>query len=120
MRAGLGARVVDGMSRRVRAARRVNEAFNSWNKQNTAALVKEEDCHFIVDLSAPRQAEKHYEESPDWEVVLSHPFLDTSSSRFPFKSFYIPKFSPARNAFNQYLLLRSKSRVAKREQHPSA
>mmetsp|Transcript_33118 Transcript_33118/g.104746 ORF Transcript_33118/g.104746 Transcript_33118/m.104746 type:complete len:278 (+) Transcript_33118:1150-1983(+) len=92
---------------RVEAARREDETFNSRNVQDTSRLERSEDCALLVDMVAAHQQEEHYEEKKGWEIVYEEPFLDVASSRFPFKTFYLPWMFARKNTFGRYILLKN-------------
>ena len=64
-------------------------------------------CDYIIDLDLPHQLEPHYNNSPDWQVLVAWPFLDAENSSSPFyRAFYVPGKSELHNSFGQYCLLK--------------
>uniref|UniRef100_A0A7S0E6U3 Mannosyltransferase n=1 Tax=Hanusia phi TaxID=3032 RepID=A0A7S0E6U3_9CRYP len=97
----------DSLWGRVEGARSEDETFNSRNLQDESRLERAENCALLVDMATAHQQEDHYEEQEGWEIVYEEPFLDVASSRFPFKTFYLPWMFNRKNSFGRYVLLKN-------------
>jgi alpha-1,2-mannosyltransferase len=61
----------------------------------------------LVDLETEDQKESYYsQESKEWQVIYSLPFLDSSRSHPLFRAFYVPYVSQQKNKFNSYHLMK--------------
>ena len=69
----------------------------------------------MVALREPGQAEPPLEERPPWRKVYAEPFLSHSNSRWPWRSFWVPGLSHARNVWGEYQLLRNTRLLEKLE-----
>lgn len=88
--------------------------MNTMNEEDFSRYIPESDCDYIIEQRLKKQVERDYLEDPNFRVVLSIPFLDASSTKFPYRSFYFPLDAYEKHLrYNPYYLLR---RVIKGEE----
>ena len=77
------------------------------NEEDFSRYIPESDCDYIIEQRLKQQVERDYLEDANFRVALSIPFLDASSTRFPYRSFYYPLDGYEKQLrYNPYYLLR--------------
>eukprot|EP00742_Colponemidia_sp_Colp-10_P010632 GILJ01011695.1.p1 GENE.GILJ01011695.1~~GILJ01011695.1.p1 ORF type:complete len:594 (-),score=54.56 GILJ01011695.1:88-1836(-) len=85
----------------------IPEGMNDMNREEVSRYTEISKCKYWIDLELNNQQESALSKSTDdWEVLYRYPFLDSSSSRFPYRAFYIPFLSTRKNVYADYVLLR--------------
>lgn len=89
----------------------IPSAMNDRNLEESSRYVPLNTCDYVVDLNLPDQVEiKLWEEPATWELLHSELFLDAERSHSPFRSFYIPIFTPQYVKYAEYALYKRKSK----------
>ena len=89
------------------------------NEEDFSRYIPESDCDYIIEQRLKQQVERDYLEDANFRVALSIPFLDASSTQFPYRSFYYPLDAYEKQLrYNPYYLLRrvAKEDIEKREE----
>ena len=85
--------------------------FNDRNQEEPSRYMALEECHYLLDLDLPDQAEPHYLADTDtWELVHQERFLDAGRSHPIFRAFALPFLvNPSTHlSWNPYVLLKRK------------
>ena len=69
-------------------------------------------CSYIVDLDAPWQAEERYALRPDFDVMVSLPFLRASATPALLRWLWMPKRAAGAAVFDSYVLLSKKGNAS--------
>ena len=81
--------------------------MNNLNQEDLSRYVPESDCDYLIDQKLPKQVEPNYLEDSHFRMVLSLPFLDSTHTAFPYRSFYVSIDDyEKRLKYNPYYLLR--------------
>lgn len=81
--------------------------MNNLNKEDITRYVPEAECDYLIDQKLPKQVEPDYLRDPSFKVVLSLPFLDSTNTAFPYRSFYVSLDDYEKHLrYNPYYLLR--------------
>ncbi|PNF36246.1 Alpha-1,2-mannosyltransferase ALG9 [Cryptotermes secundus] len=84
--------------------------MNNENREETSRYFDIERCHFLVDLDlgVTTDFEPNYAQQTDqWTIIKSIPFLDAARSHRFFRAFYIPGVSSKFCTYAPYNLLQS-------------
>jgi len=88
--------------------------MNNLNQEDLSRYVPESDCDYLIDQKLPKQVEPNYLEDSHFRMVLSLPFLDSTHTAFPYRSFYVSIDDyEKRLKYNPYYLLRRVKEEAK-------
>lgn len=79
--------------------------FNDENREEISRYIQVSQCHFIVDTDYQSWSELNPPYSKKYPVVLSWPFLDSTRTKFPWRSFFLPFLSPSHWQLIGYNLL---------------
>ncbi|KAH3807838.1 alpha-1,2-mannosyltransferase ALG9-like isoform X2 [Dreissena polymorpha] len=85
--------------------------MNDMNKEEPSRYVNVSRCHYLVDLDLPTEAQhepRYSQDTEDWSVLVSIPFLDAARSHRVFRAFYIPFISSQYCVYENYNLLKTK------------
>lgn len=84
--------------------------MNDMNKEEPSRYISITKCHYLIDLDtlSKSQFEPRYSQQTDeWKVLFSMPFLDAMHSSRLLRAFYIPWFSSQYCTFSNYNLLKT-------------
>lgn len=87
----------------------IPDHMNDENREEVSRYVDLEECHFVVDTdySVYHGHDVPYVRDPHLEVVAAEPFLDTRSTPFPYRSFYVPFLSEKKWSMINYNLMKN-------------
>ncbi|KAL0477220.1 alpha-1,2-mannosyltransferase [Acrasis kona] len=80
--------------------------MNDQNIEEMDRYVPVDTCDYIVDLDLENQKEDKYIDDDGFTLIYSAPFLDAERSPTLSRAFYIPFYSPKKNTFAEYHLLK--------------
>ena len=81
--------------------------MNNLNQEDFSRYVPESECDYLIDQKLPKQVERNYLEDSHFRMVISLPFLDSTHTAFPYRSFYVSIDDYEKHLrYNPYYLLR--------------
>merc|ERR1712216_627576 len=81
--------------------------MNDRNEDEVSRYIDPELCDYFVDMTAAEGKGNIVAlRRRKWQIVAEAPFLDATSSRQPWRSFFVPGVSQRRNTYAQYRLMR--------------
>lgn len=97
------------------ATRVIPRNMNDENREETSRYIGVDECQFLIDSDYPESSERDKPYSKDlnsWEIVTSHPFLDSARSPPLYRAFYIPYLSDVKCSYVAYNLLKKRNFVS--------
>ncbi|PIK57716.1 putative alpha-1,2-mannosyltransferase ALG9 [Apostichopus japonicus] len=100
------------------ATRLIPTEMNDLNKEEPSRYIDVKKCHYLIDLDLPQVSDReprYSQDTENWQLVLTSPFLDVQMSPKLYRSFYIPFLSRRRNVFANYNILKTRRRKGKKK-----
>lgn len=93
------------------ATRIIPTDMNDANREERSRYVNPSLCNYLIDTDghSVTAREPDYSSSPEWEVVSSVKFLDSSKSPAYARSFYVPFVTERQCSYVNYYLLKRKN-----------
>lgn len=98
------------------ATRVIPNEMNDVNKEEPSRYFDLSQCHFLIDTDYPEAGPRdppYSKETDSWEVIATHPFLDSTRSPVIWRAFYLPFITEAKCSYVNYNLLKNKKLLLK-------
>ncbi|KAF4520183.1 hypothetical protein B566_EDAN003895 [Ephemera danica] len=94
--------------------------FNDMNREEPSRYFQKSQCDYLVDFDSGRETEKeprYADDTDNWELIHSIPFLNTERSPQFLRAFYVPYFTDTLCEYSSYYLLKA---IHKKEKRPTS